>query len=107
MYHGAAPFLASTALLGICAAHPLRPRQTELQWGPCEFDFNATIPVECSTLDVPLDWTKEDSSESLELELLRVKASKQPTLGSVIFNPGGPSALGTRYVAEQHTSMNR
>lgn len=46
-------------------------------------------PFECGSLLVPLDHT-DDDSPGLSLDLFRIKATKEPVLGSVLFNPGGP-----------------
>ena len=46
------------------------------------------VPFECATLLVPLDYTNTDS-ESLKLDLFRVKATEEPVLGSVLINFGG------------------
>ncbi|KAH7024596.1 TAP-like protein-domain-containing protein [Microdochium trichocladiopsis] len=47
-------------------------------------------PVDCSTLDVPLDYTDSASDKKLTLQLLRVPAPVQPSKGSVLVNFGGP-----------------
>ena len=39
-------------------------------------------------------YTDKDSTETLNLELLRTKAVKEPVKGSIIFNFGGPGATG-------------
>ena len=88
-------------------AHPLEPREDTLEWAQCDYDFDAKVPVQCTTLQVPLDWTNMNSSEMLNLELLRVKATTEPFMGSILFNPGGPGALGTQHVATQEASINR
>lgn len=74
-------------------------RSKGIQWDPCtELNKNLSIltaptgpfePVECGTLPVPLDYTADDSPK-LELDLFRVKATKEPVLGTVLYNPGGP-----------------
>ena len=67
------------------------------KWGPCpEDDPNAAayaaspIPLECGSLEVPLDWTTPESNKTLVLSLLRAPAPKQPAKGSIQYNPGGP-----------------
>lgn len=59
----------------------------------------ATMPIDCAQLTVPLDYTNPDSGD-LQLQLLRVNATREPYLGSVLFNPGGPQASGVEDVAE-------
>lgn len=48
---------------------------------------------DCATLDVPLDYT-DDNSEDLELNLFRINATKEPILGNVLINFGGPGGTG-------------
>jgi hypothetical protein len=82
--------------LTLTAANPLREphaRADTIQWEECQLD-DASVPVECATLPVPLDYTDKDSTETLNLELLRTKAVKEPVKGSIIFNFGGPGATG-------------
>jgi hypothetical protein len=68
---------------------PLKSRDTAgVQWGSCA--FNSTLPIECSNLTVPLDYSEPESSNTLELNLLKVPAAKQPVKGSILFNFGGP-----------------
>lgn len=70
-----------------------------IKWSQCE-ELNKNISTltealgpftsfECGTLPVPLDYT-DDNSPPLDLDLFRVKATKEPVLGTVLFNPGGP-----------------
>lgn len=72
-------------------------QQTSLRWAPCEFQFLPSAPnppsVDCARLEVPLDYTK-NNSETIQLHLGRIKAAKRPSRGSVFFNPGGPGAAG-------------
>lgn len=70
-----------------------------ITWNECaELNKNISIltegagpfeSFECGTLEVPLDYT-EDDSPKLNLDLFRNKATKEPSLGTVLFNPGGP-----------------
>lgn len=64
-----------------------------LQWAKCNGFDDSTVPVDCSSLDVPLDYTdSEPGSRTLRLDLLRAPAPKQPSRGSVLVNFGGPGA---------------
>jgi hypothetical protein len=87
--------LSAAALTG---AVPSSKRQDagSVEWGPCEFKFSNIFEVktECGSLTVPLDYTEEDNGETLDLNLLKVPATKQPVLGSMLFNPGGPGESG-------------
>ncbi|CRK26846.1 hypothetical protein BN1723_013896 [Verticillium longisporum] len=46
--------------------------------------------LECSSLQVPRDYTAPKSKERVTIELVRAKAKKQPSRGSILYNPGGP-----------------
>ncbi|MET8679189.1 alpha/beta hydrolase [Streptomyces sp. NPDC004647] len=49
---------------------------------------------QCSTLKVPLDWSKPDG-ERIDLALIRAKAKDQDRrIGSLVFNFGGPGGSG-------------
>src|SRR4051794_16825529 len=80
-------------LLSILASvHALREsyksNETQpLQWSHCE--FNGSAPIECSNFTIPLDYTNLQPNQTTQLQLLRVPASKKPSMGSIIFNFGG------------------
>lgn len=65
-----------------------------IEWGTCQFSTNSTQAVECGTLPVPLDYANEQSTETLDLALIRILANSQPSKGSIIFNFGGPGVSG-------------
>lgn len=69
-----------------------------INWEQCPEDLNAvaTLDIECGTLAVPLDYTAPNSTETLELSLVRVTAVKKPGKHSILFNFGGPG-LEVRY----------
>ena len=94
----------STAILalGLTAAVDARALSKKgMKWNSCSelnkniTELTATLllgaaePFECSKLSVPLDYTDPDSPP-LNLDLFRVKATKEPVLGTVLYNPGGP-----------------
>jgi len=71
----------------------------EIQWKSCPDDLNkvAALDVECGTLAVPLDYSNPNSTETLDLSLIRIPAvSKKPARHSILFNLGGPG-LEVRY----------
>lgn len=91
------PNLASLLLLSAAqarAASVHRPRDYPqgIKWGAC--DLNTTLPVECATIPVPLDYTDDSSSKTLDLDLIRLPAANQPSKGSILFNFGGPGQDG-------------
>ncbi|KAI1653441.1 alpha/beta-hydrolase [Daldinia decipiens] len=66
-----------------------------LQWGPCnKTEVPSDVPVDCSILMVPLDYTKPDSNEKLQLDLVRIPAPVKPSRGSILFDFGGPGGTG-------------
>lgn len=69
---------------------------TALDWGRCEASGGAPAPGDdwrCGTLEVPLDWSEPDG-ETIELALIRAKATGDDRLGSLLFNFGGPGGSG-------------
>lgn len=96
------PFLAF--LVHVLAAHALPSNSSKIQWGPCDgLPKNGSSVYQCATLPVPLDYQKQsDDNNTLQLDLLRYPAPKQPAKGSALFNPGGPGDAGrTALVQEQ------
>ncbi|KAJ4377477.1 hypothetical protein N0V83_000302 [Neocucurbitaria cava] len=83
---------------------------TSLNWTPCDLDFPPSqqavidangVPIYCATLEVPLDYSNADNKETIQLQLLKIKATNEPSKGSVIFNPGGPGASGVEEVSQK------
>lgn len=75
-----------------------------LEWAPCDLDFPQslrdmiTAPVDCAIIKVHLDYTDPKDGRMVDLQLVKVNATKGPRKGSVIFNPGGPGASGVEDV---------
>ena len=61
----------------------------ELTWEKCSGG-------ECATLTVPMDYEKPDG-QTLEIAVLRVRATSRDVRGSIIVNPGGPGGSGVDY----------
>jgi hypothetical protein len=63
-----------------------------IKWGPCDFENAGTRPIECGTLDVPLDYTDGTSKEKLTLSLIKSSAPIKTATKkkSILFNFGGP-----------------
>ncbi|EMR68213.1 putative tap domain-containing protein [Eutypa lata UCREL1] len=81
-------------LLGVTQGYS-KYTTSKIQWGPCDdIEINSTIPYDCSDIRVPLDYTKPESNETLTLQLLRLPAVVQPSLGSIQLNFGGPGEAG-------------
>ncbi|KAL0943214.1 uncharacterized protein CTRU02_201100 [Colletotrichum truncatum] len=104
-------------ILGVFAAAAVavnvkHARTESIEWGPCADWFTGPVPIQCGNITVPLDYADPDSTETLEIELLKVPALKGPSKGSILFNfggPGGPArgSLATRgYLLQAATGGN-
>ena len=65
----------------------------EIEWATCYESY------ECGDLQVPLDYTDIDSG-SISIALVRLPATSEPYLGSLLMNPGGPGGSGVELVGE-------
>jgi hypothetical protein len=109
---------ATSLLTALSLAYPTDNPQnsnaTSLEWKPCDLEFPPSIkdsiaalgePTFCATLPVPLDYTSPGDERSLNLQLIKVKANKEPFKGSVLMNPGGPGGSGVELVATSGTPI--
>ncbi|MFE3742703.1 alpha/beta hydrolase [Streptomyces sp. NPDC059134] len=90
----AALTVAATAIPGVSmAATP-----DTVRWGPCPEDI-AAPRLQCSTLDVPLDYRDPDGRQ-IEIAISRL-ASENPSKrrGVLLTNPGGPGGTGLDFPA--------
>nr|XP_036583691.1 TAP domain-containing protein [Colletotrichum truncatum]KAF6792834.1 TAP domain-containing protein [Colletotrichum truncatum] len=95
------PLLLGGALAGLASA-TTQSAESEIQWKKCEGVIGRVvatglfppIPVECSNLTVPIDYSEPDNG-TFELPLIRMPALKQPSKGSIIVHFGGPAPLQT------------
>lgn len=82
-------------LLWTANASPLHAARdnTGINWTPCDFP-NATLPVQCANLSVPLDYSSSNSSETMTLPVFRVQAAvdEASKKGSILYNCGGPGS---------------
>ncbi|MBQ1093889.1 alpha/beta hydrolase [Streptomyces sp. B93] len=72
------------------------PVVPELDWGRCKATDDAPAPGrdwQCATLKAPLDWSKPDG-DTIDLALIRAKATGDDRIGSLLFNFGGPGGSG-------------
>lgn len=96
--------VAASAVRAMPTEHNLSTRSQTLDWTPCTISFperlfsSPPFPYECATLAVPFDYTDGDSTEGLDLDLVRVKAQNDTNQGSIVFNPGGPGGSGIEFV---------
>lgn len=74
-------------------------RAGAIAWRSCSSEFNTTNPgAVCGNLDVPLDYTGKESREMLQLDLIKIPATKGVSRGSILFNPGGPGYPGNEWL---------
>lgn len=63
---------ASNSTAGNC---PTENRGSSIRWGLCdEAIVNGTLPMDCATLRVPLDYSNASSKDTILLNLARVPA---------------------------------
>lgn len=74
---------------------------TNIIWTNCSASLVAiaTAPISCASFPVPLDYTATNSSDTLDLSLVKVHAVKKPWLGSILTNFGGPGLPSGAYLA--------
>ncbi|AOS61909.1 alpha/beta hydrolase [Actinoalloteichus hymeniacidonis] len=72
----------------------------DLEFGSCaDYAANETEemiyvdPFECARLEVPLDYA-EPEGETAQVAVLRIAASGEDKIGSLVTNPGGPGGTG-------------
>ncbi|MFC5956424.1 alpha/beta hydrolase [Streptomyces pratens] len=82
---------------------------TAIDWGRCEASGGTPAPGEewqCGTLRVPLDWSEPDGG-TIELALIRAKATGDDRLGSLLFNFGGPGGSGVSMMPSYATTASK
>jgi pimeloyl-ACP methyl ester carboxylesterase len=80
----------------------------KLDWGGCKATGDFSAPGDqwqCATLRTPLDWAKPDG-RTIDLALIRVKATGDDRIGSLLFNFGGPGSSGTSTLPWYATSAS-
>ena len=107
--------ILALTILGLSTAANALPEardQQSINWQPCpELNKNIIAIVgdggptfDCAKLSVPLDYTNP-KSEPLELDLFKVNATKEPVLGTVLINFGGPGGTGAENLPRWGTEM--
>ncbi|TCO47413.1 alpha/beta hydrolase [Actinocrispum wychmicini] len=88
--------VAQSAVVAQAATDPFDTySHQQLAWGPCLFRPSPQASVaECASVTVPRDWARPDSGVDLQVNISRVKATRQHT-GVILTNPGGPGGQGT------------
>ncbi|WP_346183759.1 alpha/beta hydrolase [Streptomyces osmaniensis] len=68
----------------------------KLDWGDCKATGDSPAPGDewqCATLKTPLDWAKPEG-RTIDVALIRTKATGNNRIGSLLFNFGGPGSSG-------------
>lgn len=95
--------LGLTLLAGAAVAITKDTRPV-VQWGACpavEPYVDASAPIECGNIRLPLDYTEPNSTALWDVPLVRVKALQQPSKGSIFMNWGGPGLTSTDLTARR------
>ncbi|MFJ8788866.1 alpha/beta hydrolase [Streptomyces sp. NPDC102462] len=76
-------------------------------WGRCEATADSAAPSadwRCATLKVPLDWSKPDG-RTIDVALIRARATGGDRIGSLLFNFGGPGGSGVSMMPYYATTV--
>jgi len=86
-------------------------KKPSIEWSECDLDFGDWTlnerqkAFDCATLEVPLDYMNSSYGRTIELDLIRANATKKPSMGSVLYNPGGPGGSGVETVLRYADKM--
>lgn len=110
--------IVTSLLLSLSSAYPTdgsqKVKTASVEWVPCDLEFPSTTQqgiaahgetIFCANLPVPLDYTDPGNGKTLDLQLIKVKANKEPFKGSVLTNPGGPGNSGVEWLAGSGPSI--
>ncbi|CAE6451037.1 unnamed protein product [Rhizoctonia solani] len=75
--------------------HRYTARNNNLEWKNCSQD--GFPGRECTRFEVPLDWHNDEVGKA-SLAVIRYPAIKEPKLGTLFMNPGGPGGSGVETV---------
>ncbi|MER5937837.1 alpha/beta hydrolase [Streptomyces sp. NPDC001928] len=99
---------SSAASTGSAAPLPSSLTSQKLGWGQCKATRDSPAPGDewqCATLKTPLDWAKPDGT-TIDLALIRTKATGDDRIGSLLFNFGGPGSSGVSTMPWYATSAS-
>ncbi|KAJ4151057.1 hypothetical protein LMH87_011774 [Akanthomyces muscarius] len=112
-------FKTSLSILGLAAFAQAAPTtsatnssanftNSSIKWTKCPSTVSGQsgLPVECAQYGVPLDYTDKKCNETTLLNLIRVPATKQPSLGSILLNYGGPGEEAVSTTAQSSFVLN-
>lgn len=95
---------------GVFVAAPTAGTAEALTWAPCPLERPAppdapegtpptVVPVECASLDVPLDYANP-SGDTVTLAVFRIRSADPATkVGHLLTNPGGPGGETKGFLA--------
>ena len=70
------------------------------EWGACPDGVATTVPLECATVPVPLDYDAPDGTQ-IDITISRVASTKPAARqGVLLTNPGGPGSAGLTMPAD-------
>ncbi|MCD0447038.1 alpha/beta hydrolase [Glycomyces sp. A-F 0318] len=98
----AAAASAAAVSATLLAAAPAAAHPHGVDWGPCD-GADPAEPVECATIEVPLDYDRP-RGEQIEIGLARRQAANpDERLGTIVLGPGGPGGSGVQWVIDGNT----
>ncbi|KAI8852949.1 hypothetical protein BC829DRAFT_440269 [Chytridium lagenaria] len=80
--------------------------ETPFQWETCN-GFDPTAKFECGTLMSPLNYLDVNDTRQIPVRVIRYRAQKEPVLGSIFINPGGPGGSGLSMVKGAGPQISR
>ncbi|KAI1341902.1 alpha/beta hydrolase fold-domain-containing protein [Xylariaceae sp. FL0016] len=96
---------STAALLGLAAVVASVPLPTarstsSISWSACPEEYGFPSNLTCANYTVPLDWSRPDRNETIELGMVRLAAADEANrIGYLFINPGGPGGQATSTVA--------
>ena len=69
--------------------------------------FGAKVEgMQCAWIEVPIDWDDPANAQTIKLSTLRIPATGDKPIGTLLSNPGGPGASGTEFALGLTTNEN-
>lgn len=94
-YNGGSPFAprpTPTASTSTPSSGPFAAFTDQVvDWAPCDAGF------ECATVTAPLDWEDESDPRTVDIAVIRHRATGPDRIGTLFVNPGGPGASGVDF----------
>jgi pimeloyl-ACP methyl ester carboxylesterase len=71
---------------------------TSLRWSSCDGRF------QCARLTVPLSYS-DPSGATIQLEVVRLRATGADPIGDLVMNPGGPGGSGVQFLEQSYSGF--